>query len=578
MFPLKLAEGGEVTEPLAGLARIQLGNYDPSSRTRNEVITAKHSPYTITSQGALEVPVPEEDNSIPAEPYDPYAGTGRDYSGMEGLQSSPTKIDLGFDIYQSDIPGAELIGGAILDSEIDARDQAFTALDNVPEDQVAVSDMEGNIFYVPRGSEAHKQLLGEEIATGTVGDILSSDVYDDPNDGYNPDGTRDWLEQHATIQDTMNWLSGETNVGGQPIPEGEQGGLLDNVIPDSPGDLASTLIGSALIPIPIVGGAIGNALLKDPIDNLLGTGDSPEDNTTPTPNPGTTTAVTPPPTLEAETIPSTPTGPTAEELEAQVIAEQQAAAALAEQARRQQAEEEAAQAERERAAEAARQEAARIAAEEAAAEAARQAEIKRQQEAAAAAEAARRAAAAAAAASQSSSSGGDEWNNDAWNTTPAPVDSNPYITSTTPTYVVDAYNSASTSNGSTGGGGGGGGGDSSGGGGYSCYIATAMHKEGYIEESSIRKIMRWCLKRYPSRKFETKLWRNGYMKWGGDIIAPRIKHSKLARWFAMGIHKYIVDKDRDLQAIAGICFLMIPAYAIGTVKWLTGNLVDLRRT
>jgi len=134
--------------------------------------------------------------------------------------------------------------------------------------------------------------------------------------------------------------------------------------------------------------------------------------------------------------------------------------------------------------------------------------------------------------------------------------------------VITNSNTSSSSSSSSGGGGGG----------YSCYIATAMNANGYIEESSCKKIMRWCVRRYPSRKFETKLWRNGYMKWGGEIVAPRIPTSKALRWFAMGMHKYIVDKDRDFQAYAGIAFLMIPAYVIGTAKWLTGNLIDMRRT
>lgn len=81
----------------------------------------------------------------------------------------------------------------------------------------------------------------------------------------------------------------------------------------------------------------------------------------------------------------------------------------------------------------------------------------------------------------------------------------------------------------------------------------------------------------PEHKLDTKLWRNGYVTFGKEYIAPRVDN-KAIQWLSNGFYYATVGGKFNLQAMAGKLFFYIPSYTIGIWKALRGNLVDIERT
>ena len=119
----------------------------------------------------------------------------------------------------------------------------------------------------------------------------------------------------------------------------------------------------------------------------------------------------------------------------------------------------------------------------------------------------------------------------------------------------------------------------SGGGGwsYSCYVATALNSAGYWSHTKKLKLIKWCIETKPENKLSTKLWRNGYVVFGKEVIAPKV-HNKIIQWLSNGFYCATVQKKTNLQAILGKLFFYVPSYSIGIWKALCGNLVDIKRT
>ena len=115
------------------------------------------------------------------------------------------------------------------------------------------------------------------------------------------------------------------------------------------------------------------------------------------------------------------------------------------------------------------------------------------------------------------------------------------------------------------------------GGGYSCYVATALNEKGYWTTTKKIKLIKWCMEAKPENKLDTKLWRNGYVTFGKNVIAPRVD-SKVIQWLSNGFYYSTVYNKKSLQAIIGKLFYYIPSYTIGIYKALQGNLVDIERT
>ena len=114
-------------------------------------------------------------------------------------------------------------------------------------------------------------------------------------------------------------------------------------------------------------------------------------------------------------------------------------------------------------------------------------------------------------------------------------------------------------------------------GGYSCYVATALNDAGYWSTSKKLKLIKWCIEAKPENKLDTKLWRNGYVVFGKNVIAPKI-NNKIIQWLSNGFYCATVQKKINLQAVLGKLFFYIPSYSIGLWKALRGNLVDIERT
>ncbi len=114
-------------------------------------------------------------------------------------------------------------------------------------------------------------------------------------------------------------------------------------------------------------------------------------------------------------------------------------------------------------------------------------------------------------------------------------------------------------------------------GGYSCYVATALNDAGYWSTSKKLKLIKWCIEAKPENKLDTKLWRNGYVVFGKNVIAPKI-NNKIIQWLSNGFYCATVQKETNLQAILGKLFFYVPSYSIGLWKALRGNLVDIERT
>ena len=115
------------------------------------------------------------------------------------------------------------------------------------------------------------------------------------------------------------------------------------------------------------------------------------------------------------------------------------------------------------------------------------------------------------------------------------------------------------------------------GGGYSCYVATALSSKGYWSNTRKLKLIKWCIDAKPEGKLDTKLWRNGYVTFGKNVIAPRVSN-KIIQWLSNGFYYATVYKKKNIQAIVGKLFFYIPSYTIGIWKALRGKLVDIERT
>jgi len=115
------------------------------------------------------------------------------------------------------------------------------------------------------------------------------------------------------------------------------------------------------------------------------------------------------------------------------------------------------------------------------------------------------------------------------------------------------------------------------GGGYSCYVATALSNKGYWSNTRKLKLIKWCINAKPEGRLDTKLWRNGYVTFGKNVIAPRVSN-KIIQWLSNGFYYATVYKKKNIQAIVGKLFFYIPSYTIGIWKALRGKLVDIERT
>lgn len=121
------------------------------------------------------------------------------------------------------------------------------------------------------------------------------------------------------------------------------------------------------------------------------------------------------------------------------------------------------------------------------------------------------------------------------------------------------------------------GGSSSSGGGYRCYVATALAEEGYWSNTKKLKLIKWCIDTKPEDKFLTKLWRNGYVTFGKNIVAPFVSNP-IVKWFADGYYEATVKNKKTTKAFLGLLFFTIPSYSIGLFKAVTGKLVEIERT
>jgi len=112
---------------------------------------------------------------------------------------------------------------------------------------------------------------------------------------------------------------------------------------------------------------------------------------------------------------------------------------------------------------------------------------------------------------------------------------------------------------------------------YSCYVATALTEKGYWTTTKKIKLIKWCMQAKPENKLDTKLWRNGYVTFGKNVIAPHVDN-KIIQWLSNGFYYATVYNKKSLQAIVGKLFYYIPSYTIGIYKALRGKLVDIKRT
>ena len=112
--------------------------------------------------------------------------------------------------------------------------------------------------------------------------------------------------------------------------------------------------------------------------------------------------------------------------------------------------------------------------------------------------------------------------------------------------------------------------------GYGCYVATALSNSGYWSNTKRLKLIKQCMETKPEGDYLTKVWRNGYVTFGKDVIAP-LSDKKLIKWFADGYYDSAVGGKKSIKAILGLTFFTVPSYSIGIVKDLTGKLVDIER-
>lgn len=114
-------------------------------------------------------------------------------------------------------------------------------------------------------------------------------------------------------------------------------------------------------------------------------------------------------------------------------------------------------------------------------------------------------------------------------------------------------------------------------GGYSCYVATALNNKGYWSTIKKMKLIKWCMDSKPEDKFDTKLWRNGYMVFGKTVIAPHVDN-KVIQWLSDGFYDSRVKNKKDIKSLLGLLFFYIPSYTIALYKMLRNDLVDIERT
>ena len=114
-------------------------------------------------------------------------------------------------------------------------------------------------------------------------------------------------------------------------------------------------------------------------------------------------------------------------------------------------------------------------------------------------------------------------------------------------------------------------------GGYSCYVATALNDKGYWPTIKKMKLIKWCMDSKPEDKFDTKLWRNGYVVFGKTVIAPHVDN-KIIQWLSDGFYDSRVKNKKDIKSLLGLLFFYIPSYTIALYKMLRNDLVDIERT
>lgn len=114
-------------------------------------------------------------------------------------------------------------------------------------------------------------------------------------------------------------------------------------------------------------------------------------------------------------------------------------------------------------------------------------------------------------------------------------------------------------------------------GGYSCYVATALNDKGYWPTIKKMKLIKWCIDSKPEDKFDTKLWRNGYVVFGKTVIAPHVDN-KIIQWLSDGFYDSRVKNKKDIKSLIGLLFFYVPSYTIALYKMLRNDLVDIERT
>lgn len=114
-------------------------------------------------------------------------------------------------------------------------------------------------------------------------------------------------------------------------------------------------------------------------------------------------------------------------------------------------------------------------------------------------------------------------------------------------------------------------------GGYSCYVATALNNKGYWSTIKKMKLIKWCMDSKPEHKFDTKLWRNGYVVFGKTVIAPYVDN-KVIQWLSDGFYDSRVKNKKNIKSLLGLLFFYIPSYTIALYKMLRNDLVDIERT
>ena len=114
-------------------------------------------------------------------------------------------------------------------------------------------------------------------------------------------------------------------------------------------------------------------------------------------------------------------------------------------------------------------------------------------------------------------------------------------------------------------------------GGYSCYVATALNDKGYWPTIKKIKLIKWCMDAKPEDKFDTKLWRNGYVVFGKTVIAPHVDN-KIIQWLSDGFYDSRVRNKKDIKSLIGLLFFYVPSYTIALYKMLRNDLVDIERT